>query len=440
MAVVFVFALVMTGVGWAAIGAGSGSPKDLVRADPTTRQGAAYRPSLVPVVPEWTSFGGTPVPMPIPSTGQSAVMVQGVGFLGATPDEKPVPMASVTKVMTAVIVLQDHPLGHGSGPTFTMTAADNSAYVFAATHDDSNLEVVPGERLNERQLLEALMIPSADNIADFLARWDAGSIPAFVKKMNAMARKLGLTGTTYADASGVDPASQSTAIDQAMLGAYAMDVPGMISVEDHPTMTFPVEGTVVNYNPVVGQDGVIGLKSGFTSAAQGCLVTAARRPVGGRSVLVVSSTLGQPFNLPEEGNIDLQLLNAASSVLEARPLLDTGQTVAKVVAGWSRAAGTAVVVGDPVEVVGWPGLAVKTIVRPAVPAVPGSMGGWRRGTAVAAVEVWAPGGLDALAFASLNHYLSLAPRGWTPPARGVVSAAAAPRFSASANSVSASQG
>lgn len=377
--------------------------------------------------------------MPLPSTGQSAVMVQGVGFLGATPDEQPVPMASVTKVMTAVIVLQDHPLGNGSGPTFTMTAADNSAYVYAATHDDSNLEVVPGEHLTERQLLEALMIPSADNIADFLARWDAGSILAFVKKMNAMARKLGLTETTYADPSGVDPASQSTAIDQAILGGYAMGVPGMISVEDHPTMTFPVEGTVANYNPVVGQDGVIGLKSGFTSEAQGCLVTAARRSVGGRSVLVVSSTLGQPFDLPEEGDIDLQLLNAASSVLEGKQVLFTGQTVAKVVAGWTRSASSAVVVGDPVEVVGWPGLALKTIVRAAVPPVPALAGGWRRGTAVAAVEVWAPGGLDALAFAALNRYLSLAPRGWTPPARAVVSSNA-PRPSTSAGPVSASQG
>ena len=151
-------------------------------------------------------------------------------------------MASVTKVMTAVIVLQDHPLGHGSGPTFMMTAADHAAYVRDATHGDSSLEVVAGERLTERQLLEGLMIPSACNIADYLARWDAGSIEAFVKKMNAMAAALGLTHTHYADASGLSPGSQSTAIDQAILGAYAMSVPGMISVEDHPTMDFPVEG------------------------------------------------------------------------------------------------------------------------------------------------------------------------------------------------------
>ena len=115
------------------------------------------------------------------------MFVQGVGLVGATADQTSVPMASVTKVMTAIIVLRDHPLGDGSGPTFTMTAANHAAWIHDATHDDSNLDVVAGEHLTERQLLEALMIPSADNIADYLARWDAGSIPAFVKKMNAMA-------------------------------------------------------------------------------------------------------------------------------------------------------------------------------------------------------------------------------------------------------------
>ncbi len=410
-----VFAVVLSGVGWFAVESGSGSPKQAGGPDsPTTPQPLpALAPSLVPVVSRWTSFPGTLAQLPIPSTGQSAVLVQGVGLLGASADEVPVPMASVTKVMTAIIVLRDHPLGDGPGPTFKMTAADNSAYYFSATHDDSNLEVVTGERLTERQLLEALMIPSADNIADYLARWDAGSIPAFVRKMNATARRLGLRHTHYADASGVSPGSRSTAVDQAVLGAYAMDVPGMISVEDHPTMAFPVEGTVANYNPVVGEDGVIGLKSGFTSAAQGCLVTAARRIVGGHSVLVVSSTLGQPFNLPEEGQIDLQLLDAATSVLEARRVLAPGQTVAKVIAGWAKDPRTAVLVGDPATVVGWPGLVMKTVVRAAIPAVPSTQDGWRKGTAMAAVEVSTPGGLQCLAFATLDGYLSSAPRGWS---------------------------
>jgi D-alanyl-D-alanine carboxypeptidase (penicillin-binding protein 5/6) len=322
-------------------------------------------------------------------------------------------MASVTKVMTAVIVLEDHPLGHGSGPTFTMTAADHAAWVQDVEYGDSSLEVIAGERLTERQLLQGLMIPSACNIADYLARWDAGSIDAFVKKMNAMAASLGLRHTHYADASGLSPYSRSTASDQAILGAYAMSVPGMISVEDHSTMKFPT-GWVGGYNPALGQDGVIGLKSGFTDAAQICLVTAARRIVGGHRVLIVSSTLGQPWSLEGAADIDLQLLDAATSELRSQPLVRAYQPVAKVVAGWSRERPSAVVT-TPVTVVGWAGLLVETVVKTSIPVKPGAGRGWKSGTTMASVEVVTPAGVQSVTSAKLSRFLPSAPPGWSPP-------------------------
>ena len=415
-------------IGWLAIPSGSGLP----RLGSTPRPGTSaprpvYLPALVPLVSRLTTFSGAPARLPIPGTGQSAVYVRDVGLLGASADERSVPMGSVTKVMTAILVLRDHPLGAGSGPTFTMTAADHVAWVDDESSDDSNLEVVAGERLTERQLLEALMIPSADNIADYLARWDAGSIVAFVRKMNVMARRLGLKSTHYADASGLSPDSRSTAVDQAILGAYAMTVPGMIGVEDHPTMSFPVEGIVANYNPVVGQDGVIGLKSGFTSAAQACLVTAARRSVGGHSVLVISSTLGQPMSLPEAGQIDLQLLDAATSALEARPILRTGQPVAAVVAGWTKQRPAVVVATDPETVVGWPGLRVTTVIRASIPAVRATHGGWELGDTMATVEVSTPGGVQITSPAMLVRSFPAAPAGWSPSSAAGLTTASAGR-------------
>jgi D-alanyl-D-alanine carboxypeptidase (penicillin-binding protein 5/6) len=405
-------AVVVSGPAWLISGSG---PRALATIDGkgSLRPVHVQVPSLLPLVPELTRIPGTLAPLPFPPTGQSAVLVRGVGLLSATPGETSVPIASVTKVMTAIIVLRDHPLGHGSGPTFTMTAADHEAWIRAVENGDSSLEVVAGERLTERQLLEALMIPSACNIADYLARWDAGSVPAFVAKMNAMAAALGLRQTHYADASGVNPGSRSTAVDQAILGAYAMSVPGMISIEDHPTINFPVGGTAPNYNPVVGQDGVIGLKSGFTDAAQICLVIAARRQVGNRIVLVVASTLGQPTSLDGAGEIDLQLLDAATSDLETRPVLHAGQAVATVVAGWSHARLNALVAA-PVTVAGWPGLSVKTLVKAAVPLAPGSGRGWNPGATIASVEVSTPAGIQEVAPAKLNGFLPSAPPGWSP--------------------------
>ncbi len=418
VAVILVLAvLAVPVVAWRAFSRTSGprQPAKIAALKPATPR-PVYLPSLVSLVPSRTTFPGTPPSLPFPTTGESAVFVQGVGLVGATADQESVPMASVTKVMTAILVLRAHPLGGGSGPTFTMTAANHAAYIHDATHDDSNLDVVAGEHLTERQLLEALMIPSADNIADYLARWDAGSIPAFVKKMNAMARALGLKGTHYADASGLNPASRSTAVDQAILGSYAMNVPGMISVEDHPTMVFPVAGEVGNYNPVVGIDGVIGLKSGFTSASQGCLVTAARRTVGGHTVLILSSTLGQPLNLPQVGTIDLALLDSATSALEVRPILRAGQPVAAVVAGWTSERPTVEVAGHPATVVGWGGLPVSTVVKASIQYMRGAPRGWQAGATMATVQVSTPGGLQSSAFAAVDRFLAPAPPGWSPPA------------------------
>jgi D-alanyl-D-alanine carboxypeptidase (penicillin-binding protein 5/6) len=412
LTVLAALAVVVSGLGWLIAQPGSGSLGAASNAG-SLRPLHVQVPSLVPLVPAETRFPGTLAPLPFPSTGQSAVFVRGVGILGASPDEPSVPIASVTKVMTAIIVLRDHPLGNGSGPTFTMTAANHEAWIQSVADGDSSLEVVAGERLTERQLLEALMIPSACNVADYLARWDAGSIPAFVRKMNAMAASLGLEHTHYADASGVNPGSRSTAVDQAILGSYAMTVPGMISVEDHPYMTFPVEGAAPNYNPVVGQDGVIGLKSGFTDAAQICLVIAARRKVGDRIVLVVASTLGQPTSLAGAGYVGLQLLDAATSDLETLQVLRAGEPVASVVAGWSHARLKAVVPAS-VTVAGWPGLVVNTLVKPAIPLRPGVGRGWDAATKIATVEVSTAAGIQAVAPAKLSGFLPSAPAGWSP--------------------------
>jgi len=406
-------AVLLSGIGW--LVSGSGSPRLITSSDPAaSRSGPVRLPSIVPIVPGTTRFSGTLSALPFPSTGQSAVYVQGVGLLAATADEQSEPMASVTKVMTAVIVLGDHPLGDGSGPTFTMTAADHAAWISDVEQGDSSLEVVAGERLTERQLLEGLMIPSACNIADYLARWDAGSTAAFVRKMNATATALGLRRTHYADASGLSPGSRSTAVDQAILGAYAMSVPGMISIVDHPSVRFPT-GWVGGYNPALGQDGVIGLKSGFTDAAQICLVTAARRSVGGHTVLVVSSTLGQPSSLEWAADIDLQLLNAATSDLRSQAILRSYQPVARVVAAWSRERPTAVVT-VPVTVVGWNGLVVDTAVVASINPKPGVGPGWRSGSTMANVEVSTPAGVQSVTPAKLSRFLRSAPRGWTPPA------------------------
>jgi len=126
-----------------------------------------------------------------PADGVSAADIGGFGVVAGPGATRPVPIASVAKLMTAYVVLHDHPLPPGgSGPDIAVEPSEAAAYPAQARDGDSLVPVVAGEMVTERQALEALLLPSADNMAWILARWDAGTQDAFVARMNATARRL----------------------------------------------------------------------------------------------------------------------------------------------------------------------------------------------------------------------------------------------------------
>jgi D-alanyl-D-alanine carboxypeptidase (penicillin-binding protein 5/6) len=112
--------------------------------------------------------------------------------------------------------------------------------------------------------------------------------------MNATARRLGMTDTSYTDPSGLDPSTVSTAADQVRLGMAAMRVPALAAIAAKPTAVVPVAGVVRNYNTLLGQDGIVGLKTGSTQAAGGCVLIAAWHQASGHRTLIVAATFGQP--------------------------------------------------------------------------------------------------------------------------------------------------
>jgi D-alanyl-D-alanine carboxypeptidase (penicillin-binding protein 5/6) len=230
-----------------------------------------------------------------PAAGVSAADISGFGVVAGPGATRPVPIASVAKVMTAYVVLHDHPLpAGGSGPDIAVQPSEAAAYPAQVRDGDSLVPVAAGEMLTERQALEALLLPSADNMAWILARWDAGSQAAFVARMNETAHRLGMTGTSYTDPSGLDSSTTSTAADQVRLGAAAMQVPALAATAAMPTAVVPVAGVVRNTNTLLGQDGIAGLKTGSTQAAGGCLLVTAWTEVNGHRTLIVAATLGQP--------------------------------------------------------------------------------------------------------------------------------------------------
>src|SRR5256884_8150799 len=203
-----------------------------------------------------------------PTYGQAAFIQTGRSQVQAGPNQHAAPIASVAKVMTAYLVLTDHPLRAGEdGPAITLTEADVADTDRRRRQEESTVSIAAGEQLTERQALQALLLPSANNIAVVLARWDAGSMDQFVARMNTAARSLGMNHTRYTDPSGYDEATVSTAADQVRIVDRAMRLPVFASIVATPSTTLPVAGTVHNTNRLLGYDGVVGVKTGSDDAA-----------------------------------------------------------------------------------------------------------------------------------------------------------------------------
>jgi len=230
-----------------------------------------------------------------PAHGQAAFVEGGQSQIHAGPHQHAAPIASVAKVMTAYLVLRDPPLGLGeSGPTITITDDDVADTDRRRGQEESIVPVADGERLTELQALQALLLPSANNIAAVLARWDAGSLDRFVGRMNAAARSLCMTRTRYPDPSGYDDATVSTAADQVRIVERAIGQPVFARIVATASATLPVAGTVRNTDTLLGRDGFVGVKTGSTAAAGSCFAFRAIRWIGGRRTTITGVVLGQP--------------------------------------------------------------------------------------------------------------------------------------------------
>jgi D-alanyl-D-alanine carboxypeptidase (penicillin-binding protein 5/6) len=228
-----------------------------------------------------------------PQRGQGAYVL-GDGQPAVSPDEQPVPIASLAKVMTAYLVLKHDPLQAGeSGRTFVVGQSDVVDTEKRRQEGQSVVDVRAGERLTERDALMAILLPSANNIAALVARQVAGSVPAFVAEMNDTAHALGMSRTTYTDPSGYDDGTVSTALDQLRLAqrvAQDETLAGMMATRSY---SLPVAGLVTNTDTLLGQDGFTGMKTGSDGAAGGCFMFRSERHTENGDVMLIGVVLGQ---------------------------------------------------------------------------------------------------------------------------------------------------
>ncbi len=311
--------------------------------------------------------GGQPA-LAWPRDGQAAVEVEGLGGLASARSLRPVPIASVAKIMTAYLVLREHPLASGrQGFTMTITRADVAEEQRRVALGESAVSVRAGERISEREALQALLLPSANNIAALLAVHDASTLAAFVARMNAMAHALGMRATTYTDPSGFNPGTVSTASDQLQLARVAMAEAAFATIVAERSAVVPVAGRVENINALVGTDGYVGVKTGSEGAAGGCLVFAKQITVAGRGLTILGAVLGQHQGPPIETVLAAarRLGDSFAAAVHVETVLPAGTRVLSASSADGRH--TTALTAGALREIGWGGLALPLVLTARVP-------------------------------------------------------------------------
>ncbi|GAA2650287.1 hypothetical protein GCM10010425_73340 [Streptomyces spororaveus] len=339
-------------------------------------------PQLVAAETDRTLDGQFSVPWP--AKGQGAVRVSGSGDIGTFGEQKPVPTASVAKVMTAYVILKGHPLRKADpGPDITIdakTVADGKA-----DHESRVEGLTVGQKFSQQDVLKMLMIPSGNNAARLLARWDTGtdSEAAFVAKMNAAAKELGMTNTTYTDPSGLDSGTVSTAVDQLKLAEAVMKDEVFRSIVALPNASIKGLSTrLENNNILLTSQGlsIRGIKTGSSTPAGGALMWAAYKSIDGKDQLVLGTLMDQHADGPDEDGADSLKLVLANSktiiegvrtALASAPVIRKGDVVGHVDDGLGGR--TPLVATKDLNVIGVPGQQLKLSVTTGAGAGAGAL-------------------------------------------------------------------
>lgn len=270
-----------------------------------------------------------------PAYGQASLTAAGLSTVLTHGAQTPLSTASIAKVITALCVLEKYPLAPGqTGPVLTLSEADVALYRLQLGLDGSNLPVYAGERLTQYQALQALMIPSANNVADSLAQWAFGSLDAYATYANEYVQRHGLVHTTIgSDASGLDPSTKSTAEDLARVGLIAAGEPVLMEIAAQPWATFPYGGRQNNYNTKLGAAGINGLKTGNNTENPGAFLYTAPIRVGSREVLITGAVMGAA-NLAQALDSSEALVASAGQAFEQVTYAAERQPIGTLVAPW----------------------------------------------------------------------------------------------------------
>jgi serine-type D-Ala-D-Ala carboxypeptidase (penicillin-binding protein 5/6) len=298
-------------------------------------------------------------PLSLPTYGDSAIAAVGYpGLLASGGGSAPLPIASITKIITALVVLQKAPLGVADeGPNILFTAADAALLKSYAARDGDVYPIQVGGTMTERQVLTIALVPSANNYARALADWAYGSEANFLPVARAWLTSHGLTSTTLTDCTGLNPQNTSTPTDLIALGKLALASPVIAELIGTTQATLPVVGTIKNTNQLLGTVGIDGIKTGTLNSAGASLLFSSRLALGGHVVTLIGVVLDGP-NHPTIDAAITALVAAARSGFHLVTLATRGQVFARYTTLWGTK--TRAIAARSVSVVVWGGTAITS--------------------------------------------------------------------------------
>lgn len=301
-------------------------------------------PAASAAIPDVPDQSIEAVALATPVAGSSAIGIGSGGTvlagttLGTSGSADPMPIASITKSITALVVLDAMPIPEGGqGPDITITDTDAQYLADTIAVGGSWASVYPGQVLSERQVIEIMMLESANNYSLTLANWAFGSVPAYLAAADAWIADHTLGGTTVVDTSGLDPGSRSTTADLLTIGGLVLADPTLAAIVGTASEQLPQLGEVENTNTLIGSSGIDGIKTGTTDEAGRCLLFSADFEIAGQRIPLVGVVLGAASEDELHATV-LALLQSAQAGFRTVDVVTAGQVLGSYTTPWGASA------------------------------------------------------------------------------------------------------
>lgn len=288
---------------------------------------------------------GAVASLALPSAGSARLAVEGgeqflgpdaAGVFASSGGDDARPIASIAKLVTALVVLDAHPLSDASdpGPTIAFTEADTDLYDRFYVQGVTIAAMPDGTRMPLHDALATMLLPSASNYAVAVARWGFGSEGAYVDAARSWLSRNGLNDTRIVDATGIDARNTSTPGDLVALGRIAAANPAIVAITATRSISVTGAGTVTNTNDLLGTLGVNGLKTGNLGDGTFNLLFTASLDVGiGSPLKITGVRLGGATHDSTDADV-ARLLQSISDGFHDVTVGSLGATIGTITTPW----------------------------------------------------------------------------------------------------------